>query len=493
MSSIDCPAAPESGHAVQENGLMLIEELSRLTLEEVTERYADGCLCPVAVTEATIAQAEAVNGSINALYGMERDRCIADAKASRERYRSGRASGPLDGIPVTIKDSIHARGMRWHHGSATHGHGMVAGEDSPPAAALKRAGAIILAKTVMPDFGLSASGVSSSHGIVRNPWGLAWSTGGSSAGAGAALAAGIGAAAVGTDIAGSVRLPASHCGLAALKPTQGVIAHTPVSTVRSAGPMTRHAADLEPMLRVLGGVHRDDHHSVPVPDGAAPDGPARIAVHLDFGFGPPVAEEVAAVVLRAAQALREIACEVSISDRRFDFDAYLPIDDSLRLRGWREFSATLPELRGKAPAALIDWLMPASTWDAARIAEVEAGIARTIAGANALLDGVDMLLTPVMHLVNFPAGDLGPDGAMPLRHATFTAPFNQSGHPAVTVCGGFDACGLPVGVQLVGHRFDDIRLARMAARLEERLRRDGHAPRRWPIRPRDNSNPFRRP
>lgn len=461
---------------------MLIKKLSRLTLNEITERYVDGRLCPVEVAEETMAHAEIANGHINALYDLQHEAAITEAKAARQRYQAGSPRGALDGVPVTIKDSIHATGMRWFHGSATHGQGIVATEDAPPAAALKKAGAIIIAKTVMPDFGLSASGVSSSHGIVRNPWGAEWSTGGSSAGAGAALAAGIGGAAVGTDIAGSVRLPASHCGLAALKPTQGMIGHTPVSTVRSAGPMTRHAADLEPMLRVLGGVHPDDHHSVPILEAhTSSDAPMRIAVHLDFGFGPAVEDNVKAVVQHAASELQQLGNDVDYSDRGFDFDAYLPIDDTLKLRGWREFSATAAELRHQAPLALVDWFSPAATWDVKRLAAIEAGIARTISGANALLKGVDILLTPIMHIANFPAEDLGPDNSMPLRHTTFTAPFNQSGHPALTICGGFDAQGLPIGIQLVGHRFDDIRLMRLAVRLEERLRRDVQRAPRWPL------------
>ncbi|EXL02383.1 amidase family protein [Aquamicrobium defluvii] len=463
---------------------MLIEELSRLTLTEVTECYASGRLCPVMVMEATIAQAEAANNSINALYDLQADRCLAEAEASRQRYRTGSSLGLLDGIPVTIKDSIHAAGMHWHHGSAAHGSGVEGMKDAPPTIALKRAGALIFAKTVMSDFGLSSSGVSSSHGIVRNPWGLGWSTGGSSAGAGASLAAGIGMAAVGTDIAGSVRLPASHCGLAALKPTQGLIAHTPPSTVRSAGPMARYAADLEPMLRVLGGVHRDDCYSAPFPAvHAGSDLPRRVTVCLDFGFGPQLEDEVAVVVEQAAQALAELAFEVRFEDRGFDFDAYLPIDDSLKLRGWREYSATAQNFRAAVPSQLVDWLMPASEWGEAQIAEMDKGIARTISGANALLDKADMLLTPVMHLVNFPAGDLGPDPDMPLRHATFTAPFNQSGHPAATICGGFSASGLPIGIQLIGHRFDDIRLVRTATLLEERLRQTRATQMLWPLQP----------
>ena len=344
--------------------------------------------------------------------------------------------------------------------------------------------AIVIGKCTMPDYGLSASGVSSYHGIVRNPFGLAWNTGGSSAGGGASLAAGIGMMSVGSDIAGSVRLPAAHCGLAALKPTQGMIPHTPASDVRSAGPMARYAADLEPLLRILGGVHPDDRFSVPVtePDTSFED--ATVAVYDDFGFGPAVEPAVRDILTRARLAIETVVARSVAPGTRFDFDAYLPIDDSFKWRGWREYAGAAEGLRDETPRQMIDWFRPASDWPASRIAEMEAGLARGVAQTTMLFGEADFLLTPVMPVVNFPAEERGIDPVMALRHCTFTAPFNQSGHPAVAICGGLDDRGLPVGVQLVGRRFDDVRLVRLATALEAALWPDGRASAGWPLAPR---------
>ena len=460
---------------------MNLQELSRLTIAELLSAYRDGATDPVEVAELTFAQIKAVNPRINALYDLRRDAAMAEAVASARRWRAGGPEGALDGVPVTLKDSVHAVGMMWHHGSAAHGAGVRGTRDAPPTVKLKEARAIVIGKCTMPDYGLSGSGVSSFHGIVRNPFGLDWNTGGSSAGAGASLAAGIGLMSVGSDIAGSVRLPAAHCGLAALKPTQGMIPHTPASDVRSAGPMTRHAADLELLLRVLGGVHPDDRFSVPVTEPAGPDAGLTVACHDDFGFGPLVEREVLAVLERARAALEGLVGRIVKGGRGFDFDAYLPIDDTFKWRGWREYAGAAADLRDNTPQQLIDWFAPARDWSAARIAEVEAGVARGVAQANALFDEADILLTPVMPVVNFPADQRGIDPAMPLRHCTFTAPFNQSGHPAVAICGGFDNRSLPVGVQLVARRFDDIRLVRLAAALEAALWPE---PRDWPLTPR---------
>ena len=462
----------------------MIDDLVSLRLTDLTTGFAEGRLCPVAVMEATLAQAEAVGGLINALYDHRPEAALAEARAARDRYRAGTPAGSLDGVPVTLKDSIPATGMRWHHGSASHGAGVGALADAPPTAALKRAGAIILAKTVMPDFGLSASGVSSRHGIVRNPWALDLSPGGSSAGAGASLAAGIGFASIGTDIAGSVRLPASQCGLAALKPTQGMIPHVPASTVRSAGPMARAAADLEILLRVLGGVHRDDRYSVPLPrEPGLPDRPLRIALHPSFGSGPEVTAEVADVLARAGAALGALGHSVIPRDTLPDMDIYQPIDDLLKLRGWREYAATDPACRDRVPAELVAWFSPARRWSATRLARIEADLERSIAWTNGLFAEADVLLTPVLPMAGFSATALGPVPDMPLRHATFVAPFNQSGHPAAVIAAGQTPGGLPVGVQLVGPRFSDIGLLRLAVALETQMQSAGPAAKRWPLTP----------
>lgn len=459
---------------------MDIQTFANLSLAELQAAYAEGRSGPVEAVETTFAQIEAVNGPLNALYDLRRDIALTEARAAQERLDRGQPIGPFDGVPVTIKDSVNAVGMTWFHGSAIHGKGRVATGDAPPAERLKAAGAIIVGKGIMPDFGLSASGVSGSHGIVRNPWGMAWNTGGSSAGAGASLAAGIAMMSVGSDIAGSVRLPASHCGLAALKPTQGAIPHAPASTVRSAGPMTRRAADLRAWTQLLGGPHEADRHSVPLIEGPAP---LRAGASCDFGFGPALEPAVRECFERVRDVLADLVGEVADVTKRADFDAYLPIDASLKLKGWLEYAGASPEMREHAPAQLVEWFAEAEGWSVGKLAEIDAGIERGVGFTRDLMDGLDVLLTPVMPVVNFPAEARGIDPAMPLRHTTFTAPFNQSGHPAVSICGGFDARGLPIGMQLVGHRFGDLALVDLAARLEAALGLIGSGARPWPTTP----------
>jgi len=464
---------------------MDVLELSKLSLAELQAGYIELLIDPVEVMEITFDQVDRVNKNLNALYDLRRDASLAAAKNAGKRFRAGAPSGPLDGVPVSIKDSVNAEGMIWRHGSKIHGDGVVASVDSPPVVRLKAAGAIIIGKGTMPDFGLSGSGVSSCHGIVRNPWGKGWNPGGSSAGAGASLAAGIGMMSVGTDIAGSVRLPSSHCGLATIKPTQGMIAHTPASDVRSPGPMVRHAADLEAYLRILGGVHAADRFSIPVTEPDCEFGEATVAVYSELGFGISVESAVQQALATAETAMARLVRRFMKGSKHFDFDAMLPMEDSFKLRGWREYASVSEAMRANTPKAIFDWFAEAEGCGADRVARFEAGIAKGVTQANALFESADFLLTPVMPVVNFPAEDRAPDPSNPVRHCTFTAPFNQSGHPAAAVCAGFDARGLPIGVQIVGKRFDDVRLCRLAAALENEIWGAAEQDRDWPLVPRD--------
>lgn len=464
---------------------MDLSELSKLSLSDLQAGYGDLRIDPVEVMEITFEQIGGVNDELSALYDLQRESSFAAAKEARRRFRDGKPARPLEGVPVSIKDSVNATGMVWHHGSKIHGDGIVAKVDSPPVEKLKAAGAIIFGKGTMPDFGLSGSGVSSYHGIVRNPWGKSWNPGGSSAGAGASLAAGIGMMSVGTDIAGSVRLPSSHCGLATIKPTQGMIAHTPASDVRSPGPMVRYAADLEAYLRILGGVHAADRFSVPITEPEGGFEGATVAVYGGFGFGTDVEPAVLHALETAETAMRDIVGHVIQGSKLFDFDAILPMTDSFKLRGWREYAAVSEAMREQTPAEILDWFIEAGDWNGDRVARFEAGIAKGVAQANALFQDADFLLTPVMPIVNFPATERGPNALNPLDHCTFTAPFNQSGHPAAVVCAGFDARGLPIGVQIVGKRFDDIRLCRLAASLETGIWSKVEQGREWPLVPRN--------
>ena len=245
---------------------------------------------------------------IKALYAFDPDGARAAAKASTERWQKGEPIGPLDGVPVTIKDNIATKGVPVPLGAATTKL-VPAAADAPPAARLREAGAVIFSKTTMPDYGMLSSGLSSFHPLTRNPWDLSKNPGGSSAGAGAAGAAGYGPLHLGTDIGGSVRLPACWCGLVALKPSLGRIPIDPPYVGRVAGPMTRTVDDAALMMSVLSRPDRRDGMSLPPNDinwKALDKSPRklRIGLMLDLGVGQALEQEVRDVAVKAAQGVR---------------------------------------------------------------------------------------------------------------------------------------------------------------------------------------------
>src|SRR5271169_5899520 len=217
---------------------------------------------PSEVLEDVLAHIALWEPHIEALYAFDPASARAAANASSERWQKGEPIGALDGVPVTIKDNIATEGVPVPLGTAATK--LVPAEaDAPPAARLREAGAIIFSKTTMPDFGMLSSGLSSFHPLTRNPWDLRMNPGGSSAGAGAACAAGYGPLHLGTDIGGSVRLPAGWCGLVALKPSAGRVPIDPPYVGRVAGPMTRNVADAALMMATLSGADARDYMSLP--------------------------------------------------------------------------------------------------------------------------------------------------------------------------------------------------------------------------------------
>src|SRR3954464_5885853 len=220
---------------------------------------------PSEVLEDVLAHIAVWEPHLKALDAFDPDGARATAKSSTERWYKGEPAGPLDGVPVTIKENIATKGVPVPLGAATTTL-VPAAADAPPAARLREAGAVILAKTTMPDYGMLSSGLSSFHALTRNPWDLAKNPGGSSAGAGAAGAAGYGPLHVGTDIGGSVRLPACWCGLVALKPSFGRVPIDPAYVGRVAGPMTRTVDDCALMMGVLSKPDRRDGMSLPASD-----------------------------------------------------------------------------------------------------------------------------------------------------------------------------------------------------------------------------------
>ncbi|MBS0293752.1 MAG: amidase, partial [Proteobacteria bacterium] len=286
--------------------------LHDLSAHELLAAYRARSLSPVEVTRALLEHIARWEPHLHATYLLRPDEALAQARASEARWLRGAPCGLLDGVPVTVKDNIATRGDPTPLGTAALPL-VPAAADAPPAARLREAGAVFISKTTMPDYGMLSSGLSSFHALARNPWDLSKGPGGSSAGAGAAAAAGYAPLHVGTDIGGSIRLPASWCGIFGLKPSLGRIPIDPPYTGRAAGPMTRTVHDAALMMQVLSRPDARDSMSLPAQDiaweqCAAPPEQLRglrLGLLLDAGCGLPVDAEVRAAIEAAARLFEQ--------------------------------------------------------------------------------------------------------------------------------------------------------------------------------------------
>jgi Asp-tRNA(Asn)/Glu-tRNA(Gln) amidotransferase A subunit family amidase len=264
---------------------------SDASCEELAAAYATGDLSPVQAVQAVLDRIDAWEPGINAMFLVHRESALVAARDSERRWRRGEPLSPLDGVPITIKENIHTRGDPAPIGTAANME-LPQPLDAPAAARVREAGCIIIGKTTMPDYGMLSSGQSSRHGVTRNPWRLDLNPSGSSSGAGAACAAGYGPLHIGTDIGGSIRLPATHCGIFGLKPSQGRVPVYPPYAGRVAGPMTRTVRDAALLMNVLTGADVRDFMSLPPQpldyrtsvDGLSPQS-LRIGLLLDMKTG----------------------------------------------------------------------------------------------------------------------------------------------------------------------------------------------------------------
>jgi aspartyl-tRNA(Asn)/glutamyl-tRNA(Gln) amidotransferase subunit A len=422
---------------------------------------------------------------IKALYAFDPEGARASAKTSAERWQKGEPIGALDGVPVTIKDNIATKGVPVPLGAATTT--LTPAElDAPPAARLREAGAIIFSKTTMPDFGMLSSGLSSFHPLTRNPWDLRQNPGGSSAGAGAAGAAGYGPLHLGTDIGGSVRLPACWCGLVALKPSLGRVPVDPPYVGRVVGPMTRTVDDAALMMSVMAKPDRRDGMSLPPNDihWKALDKPLRklrIGLLLDLGVGQALEQDVRDVVVKAAQAFESAGSTVSEVKGILTREMLDGLDNFWRARLWDDLSKLTATERGKTLPYILKWAEAGAKLSGV---DVIRGFNTTMAmraGAAKLFADIDYLISPVSPVVKFAAELASPlnDPDRPFEHIGYTVPWNMAENPAVSINAGYDAAGFPIGVQIVGRRFDDLGVLGMAKAFEG-LR---GAQRPWPSAP----------
>ncbi|MFI5073689.1 MAG: amidase [Actinomycetales bacterium] len=466
-------------------------EIARLTAAELGTAYADGSLSPTEVVAAVLAVTDDAEPGLNALWDRADASATADAVQSTERWRRGQARGPLDGVPATVKENLARAGVPMPAGNAGVVP-VVPERSSPVVERLTEAGAVIVGSTVMPDWGMLSSGVSSLHGVTRSPWDPALTTGGSSSGAGAAAAAGYAPLNVGTDIGGSIRLPGTWLGLAAFKPSFGRVPLDAPYLGRVAGPLTRTVEDAALMMSVLSRPDSRDWTALPPSDlpwdaigPAATDvGGLRVGLMLDAGCGMPVDPEVAEAVADAAQAFAEAGAVVEPLAPFLTDELLGDLDTFWRVRSWKDFQALTPDGQTRVLPFIRRWVEAAADVSGRDVLACYQSIMDIQQRSVAATLPFDVVLSPVAPVPAFPAEWPMPFGDRDrgMVHIGFTAPANLSGQPSISVNAGFTDDGRTIGLEVTGRRFDDIGVLRAAAWWES-ARPESARP-DWPIRQR---------
>ena len=455
-------------------------QLAEFTATELLRAYRNGTASPVEATQAVLARIERLNPQLNAFCLVDAEAALQQARASEARWQRGAPIGPLDGVPTSIKDLILTRGWPTLRGSRTVDPRQPWEIDAPATARLREAGAVLLGKTTTPEFGCKGETNSPLTGITRNPWDLSRTPGGSSGGTAAAVAAGLGPLSVGTDGAGSVRIPAAFCGNFGLKPSFGRVPAWPLSpfgSVAHLGPHTMSVADAALMLNVLSQPDARDWTSLP-PDArdyriGLDDGVRglRIAYSPTLGFAKNVHPEVAASVEQAVRALEALGAVVEAVDPGFDDP--LDICTGLWFLGaltvWNGLTATQQAVVDPDFRAEVELGRALSTNDVQQLHQRRGALGSQL---RQFMQRYDLIATPA---VAVPAFEARPAGHSPLSAEAmlgwtpFSYPFNLSQQPAASIPCGLTSDGLPIGLQLVGPMFGDALVLR-ACRAYESVR-----------------------
>jgi len=454
----------------------------------LADAYRCRALSPVEVVHSLLRHIAQWEPHLHASYLLNAERALQSAQASEVRWLRKAPLSALDGVPFTLKDNIATRGDPMPLGTRATDTAPAL-HDAPPAARLFEAGAVMLCKTTMPDYGMLSSGVSSFHSLARNPWDLSKTPGGSSAGAGAAAAAGYGPLHVGTDIGGSLRLPASWCGIYSLKPSLGRIPIDPPYTGRAAGPMTRTVGDAALLMQALSWPDERDSMSLPFQaiDWDNWDTPlthldgVRIGLLLDAGCGLPVDEEVQTAVERAALLFEGAGAIVTPMQPFLTRQMLDGMDHTWRMRSHLDLAALPPQRRESVLPYIREWADSAANMTGTALFQASSQFHATRVATVKACNAFDYVLSPTAPIAAFAAELPSPtnDPLRPLEHIAFTVPFNMSEQPAASINCGYTRTGLPIGLQIAGRRFDDLGVLQISRAFE--LLRGAQRP--WPTPP----------
>ena len=451
--------------------------LADATATELVELYRSGQASPVEATQAVLARISELDPALNAFCIIDAARALASARESETRWQKNAPMDILDGVPVSIKDLILTRGWPTLRGSRTIDRAQTWDIDAPVTARLREAGAVLLGKTNTPEFGIKATTDSFLTGITRNPWNTRMTPGGSSGGAATAVASGMGPLAVGTDGAGSVRIPSTFCGIPGMKPSFGRVPAYPLSpmgTVAHIGPHARSVEDLALMLTVMSRPDARDWTSLPYDPRDYRVGLAdgvrglRIAFSPDLGYVKDIDSEVAAAVRTAADSFAALGAHVD------EIAPGFTNPEEITTKLWFVGSLTLINNMTPEQVALTD---PALRWQADEGRKVSVMEVQKLTARRSELGSLmrqfhqryDLLLTPGVSITAFEAGapdqwDLSLDKF--LGWTPFSYPFNLTQQPAAVVPCGLTRSGLPIALQIVGPMHGDALVLRAARAYE---------------------------
>jgi aspartyl-tRNA(Asn)/glutamyl-tRNA(Gln) amidotransferase subunit A len=455
----------------------MTSQLNWMSAQEMAKGFAARKFSPLEVAKACLAQISGQESRLNAMSFMQEETTLAQAMAATQRWAKGKQRGPLDGVPVLIKEIVMSKVWPNRRGSKIIDPKGPWEIDAPCVARLREAGCVFLGLTTTPEFGWKGVTDSPLTGVTRNPWNTDMTPGGSSGGSSAALAAGYGPLAIGTDGGGSIRIPASFTGTFGLKPSFGRVPAWPLSpfgTVAHVGPMARTVADAALMLDEISKPDNRDWHALPYDGGSYGRSlrqgirGMRIAYSRNLGY-VDVDPEVAALVEQAVRVLKRLGAKVTVVDPGFEDPVF-----AFKTIWWSGahfvLGALPPDKLALLEPALAEVVEQARGMSANEL--LEANRQRGMLGTKMRLfmENFDVLVTPTMPIPAFEAGQLQPSSPESsgkwVNWTPFTYPFNLTQQPAASVPCGFTKMGLPAGLQVVGRMFDDRTVLRVCAAYE---------------------------
>ncbi|WP_404982745.1 amidase [Cobetia marina] len=454
-------------------------QLSELTAIDALALFRRGELSPVELTRDCLERIDTLNPKINAFVHIAHDGAMKAAKDAEARWMKGTPCGPLCGVPTTLKDLTLSRGMPTRYGSATTSPDGGSDVDAPVAASLRKAGAVFLGKTASPEYGWKGVTDNPLHGVTRNPWNTALTSGGSSGGAGAAAALNLGMLHQGSDAGGSIRIPCSFTGTFGLKPTFGWIPQWPtsaMSTLSHLGPMTRTASD---SLLMLESMAQPDSRDGLLGDPGSLRMDTRAPVSLQgwkIAYSPTlgyveVAPDIRKRVDNAVAQLSRLGAEVIEIDP--GFSCPLETFNTLWFAGATQVLEKMNDSqRDQMDPGLLDIAARGSNISLSQYLAARRERTALRAHMQSFHEQWDLLITPTLPISPFTAGhNVPPEGKYHdwMEWTPFSYPFNLTQQPAASLPCGLDDQGLPVGLHIVGGKFQDMKVMHAAMLLEEML------------------------